>query len=153
MHLPLATLTLEEVEELQGQLQGYLAKDFMCSSTSPCGVPVLFPQKKGGALRICINSVCLEQDYNKEWVSFAADRSPIPSPIGQIARRADSVRLTSPKGTIRWECAKWTCPTLHFECITEILDLWICLSGCAVCPHNVNAQNEHGVATLHRLVL
>ena len=44
-----------ELQELKVQIQELLGKDFIRTSTSPWGAPVLFAKKKDKTLRLCIN--------------------------------------------------------------------------------------------------
>ena len=50
-----------ELQELKVQLQELLDKEFIRSSTSPWGVPVLFAKKKEKTLRLCIDYMHLNR--------------------------------------------------------------------------------------------
>ena len=44
-----------ELTELKAQLEELLSKEFIRSSISPWGAPVLFVKKKDGSLRLCMD--------------------------------------------------------------------------------------------------
>ena len=48
-------MTPLELKELKTRLEELLSKDFICPSTSPWGVLMLFLNKKDGTLTLCIN--------------------------------------------------------------------------------------------------
>ncbi|GJR81686.1 putative reverse transcriptase domain-containing protein [Tanacetum coccineum] len=60
-----------ELKELSDQLKELLEKGFICPSSSPWGVPVLFVKKKDGSFRMCINY----RELNKLTVK---NRYPLP---------------------------------------------------------------------------
>ena len=60
-----------ELQELRVQLQELLDKEFIRSSTSPWGAPVLIAKKKGKTLRLCI-------DYRQLNKVMIQNRYPLP---------------------------------------------------------------------------
>ncbi len=57
-----------ELQEVQRQLEDYLAKGWIRPSTSPFGAPILFVRKKDGSLRMCcdhrgLNSLTIKNRY------------------------------------------------------------------------------------------
>ena len=54
-------MALAELCELKTQLQELLDKEFIYTSMSPWGAPVLFMKKKDGMLRLCIDYKRLNQ--------------------------------------------------------------------------------------------
>ena len=57
-----------EMKELKAQLEELMEKDYIRSSVSPWGAPVLFVKKKDGSLRLCIdyrelNAVTIKNKY------------------------------------------------------------------------------------------
>ena len=68
---PTYRLSYVEQEELQKQLKDLIKKGFIHPSTSPYGAPVLFMQKKGGDLRMCVDYRAL----NKQMIK---NRYPLP---------------------------------------------------------------------------
>ena len=48
-------MTHVELQELKIQLQEFMDRGFITSSTSPWGAPVLFSKKKDKTLRLCID--------------------------------------------------------------------------------------------------
>ena len=60
-----------ELQELKVQLQELLDKGFIRPSTSPWGTPVIFPKKKDGTLRLCI-------DYRQLNRVMTKNRYPLP---------------------------------------------------------------------------
>ena len=57
-----------ELKELKVQMEEFLSKGFVKTSTSPWGAPVLFVKKKNGSLRLCIdyrqlNKVTIRNQY------------------------------------------------------------------------------------------
>ena len=47
------SLTREELEVLTEWIEKHISKRFIRSSSSPCGVPILFTPKPGGGLILC----------------------------------------------------------------------------------------------------
>ena len=60
-----------ELKELKLQLQELLEKGFIRLSVSPRGAPVLFVEKKDGALQLCI-------DYRKLNKMTVKNKCPLP---------------------------------------------------------------------------
>lgn len=68
---PLYSLSKPELETLREWLQDNLKKQFIRSSSSPAGAPILFVKKKDGTLRLCV-------DYRGLNEGTIKDRYPLP---------------------------------------------------------------------------
>jgi hypothetical protein len=60
-----------ELQEVQRQLETYLAKGWVRPSSSPFGAPILFARKKDGTLRMCV-------DYRALNAITVKDKYPLP---------------------------------------------------------------------------
>ena len=68
---PIYRLSPAEQQEAKRQVQEFLQKSWVEPSTSPFGAPILFVQKKGGGLRMCI-------DYRALNKMTVKNRYPLP---------------------------------------------------------------------------
>ena len=76
-----------ELQELKVQIQELLGKGFIRPSTSPWGAPVLFEQKKGKTLRLCIDY----RQFNRVRIK---NRYPLPR-IDDLFDQLRGVRVYS----------------------------------------------------------
>jgi hypothetical protein len=68
---PLYSMSESELKELRGWLEENLSKGFIRSSSSSCASPILFVQKPGGGLRLCVDYRALNKITKK-------NRYPLP---------------------------------------------------------------------------
>ena len=64
---PIYSLSREELQVLKELIEKNLSKGFIRSSTSPCGTMVIFAQKPGGGLKLCIDYWGLNEGMIKNW--------------------------------------------------------------------------------------
>ena len=68
---PIYSLSQVELEALREWLEDNLSKEFIRSSSSPAGAPILFVEKPGGSLRLCV-------DYYRLNEGTIKNRYPLP---------------------------------------------------------------------------
>jgi hypothetical protein len=65
--MPLPHCSEEELQVLKEWIEKNLSKEFIRSSSSPCGAPVFFTPKPGGGRRLCVDYQELNEETIKDW--------------------------------------------------------------------------------------
>jgi hypothetical protein len=86
-------MPMNELVELKKQLAELQAKGFIRPSSSPCGAPVLFVEKKDGTQRMCVdyrslNEVTIKNKYPLPWIEDLFDQMNRASVFSKIDLRS-----------------------------------------------------------------
>ena len=109
-----------ELRELKAQIEEMLSKEFIRSSISPWGAPVLFVKKKDGSLQLCIvyrklNRVTIRNQYPLPRIDELFDQLQGSRVYSKIDLRSGYHQLRVQESDV---------PRLHSGHATDIMSFW-----------------------------